>query len=195
MRQGGDEEGSPIGPRVATKSAQAPATDACDVSWSDLREMFVPTHSIVEIMARGTVMYLAIFILLRLVLKRRAQGVSTPDVLVIVMIADAAQNGMAKEYKSVTEGLVLVGVILFWDWLLDWLSFHVPAIERVIRPAPLPLIENGQFNRRNMREELVTTEELRSLLREKDIHDISTVGVAYLEPSGALTVRTEEPGR
>ena len=155
----------------------------------DLRELFVPSQSLVELMLRGTIMYLAIFVLLRVVLKRRAQGLSTPDVLLIVMIADAAQNGMAKDYKSITEGLVLVSVILFWDWMLDWLSFHYPVLEHLIRPSPLPLIEGGRLNRRNMREELVTLDELQSLLREKDIHDISLVEIAYLEPSGVLSVR------
>jgi uncharacterized membrane protein YcaP (DUF421 family) len=154
--------------------------------------MVVPTHSILEIVARGTIMYLAIFVLLRLVLKRRAQGVSTPDVLLIVMVADAAQNGMAKEYKSITEGLVLVSVILFWDWMLDWLSFHYPAIERAIRPSPLPLVENGRVNRRNMREELVTIDELQSMLRDKEVHDIGSVTIAYLEPSDTLTVKADK---
>jgi uncharacterized membrane protein YcaP (DUF421 family) len=153
--------------------------------------MFVPSQSLIEVVLRGTIMYLVIFVLLRIVLKRRAQGVSTPDVLLIVMIADAAQNGMAKDYKSITEGLVLVGVILFWDWMLDWLSFHYPAIERAIRPPPLPLIEDGRLNRRNMREELVTLQELQSLLREKDIHDVGRVRTAYLEASGALTVQVD----
>jgi uncharacterized membrane protein YcaP (DUF421 family) len=162
------------------------------MSLSDLGEMLVPTHSIVEMIVRGTIMYLAIFVLLRIVLKRRAQGVSTPDVLLVVMIADAAQNGMAKEYKSITEGIVLVSIILFWDWMLDWLSFRYPAIERAVRPGPLPLIENGRLNRRNMREELVTVDELQSLLREKDVYDIGRVKVAYLEPSGVLTVRADK---
>lgn len=164
------------------------------MNWSDFREMLVPTHSIIEMIIRGTIMYLAIFLLLRVVLKRRAQGVSTQDVLLTVMIADAAQNGMAKEYRSITEGIVLVSVILFWDWFLDWLSFHYPVIERAIRPRPLPLVENGRFNRRNMREELVTADELRALLREKDVHAIELVEIAYLEANGTLSVRVDKSG-
>jgi hypothetical protein len=43
-------------------------------------------------------------------------------VLVVVLIADAAQNAMASEYKSITEGLILVTTIVFWDYFLDWLG-------------------------------------------------------------------------
>ena len=37
------------------------------------------------------------------------------DLLVIVLIADAAQNGMAGEYKSITEGVVLCATIVGWS--------------------------------------------------------------------------------
>jgi len=35
---------------------------------------------------------------------------------VVVLIADAAQNAMASEYKSITEGAVLIGTIASWDY-------------------------------------------------------------------------------
>jgi hypothetical protein len=73
-------------------------------AWHDV---FVPTHSILEMFVRGTIMFLTIFAVLRFVLKRQAGGLSTPDVLLVVLLADAAQNGMAGEYRSVTEGIVL----------------------------------------------------------------------------------------
>lgn len=62
------------------------------LSWS---EIFVPTHSIVEMIVRGTIMYLGIFTLMRFILKRQTGGLSIPDLLLVVLLADAAQNGMA----------------------------------------------------------------------------------------------------
>jgi hypothetical protein len=34
------------------------------------------------------------------------------DILIMVIIADAAQNGMAGEYRSVSEGAILVATSL-----------------------------------------------------------------------------------
>jgi uncharacterized membrane protein YcaP (DUF421 family) len=154
----------------------------------DFQTMFVPTHPLADIVIRGTIIYLGIFILMRIILNRRSQGVSTPDVLLTVLIAGAAQNGLAHEYRSVTEGLVLVLTLLLWDVALDWLVYRVPAFERFTRQPPLPLIENGRVNRRNMRQELMSMGELEGLLREQGIEDVGSVSHAYLEPTGTLSV-------
>lgn len=166
------------------------------MSASDLAEMFVPSGSLLALVLRGVLMYLAIFILMRVVLNRRSQGISMPDVLLIVLVADAAQNGMANEYRSITEGLVLVLTILSCDLALDWLAFRVPAIEALTRQPPLLLIENGRPLRGNMRQELITMSELEGLLREHDIVDMRTVARAYLESSGKLSVvQGKQPDR
>jgi hypothetical protein len=60
---------------------------------------------------------LGFFGLLRLVLKRQAGGIGTTDILVIVLLAEVAGNGFAAEDKSVVEGTVLVGTILFWSYM------------------------------------------------------------------------------
>ena len=55
------------------------------INWDSV---FVPTVSLLEIVLRGTVVYLMIFVLLRL-LRREAGSLG---------IADAAQNAMSSEY-------------------------------------------------------------------------------------------------
>jgi uncharacterized membrane protein YcaP (DUF421 family) len=154
------------------------------IEWA---ELLVPTHSLAEMMLRGTVMYLSLFLILRFVMLRQSSTLGIADILVIVVIADAAQNGFAKEYKSVTEGLVLVLTIVFWDMLLNWLSYHFKLFERLLAPAPLSLVENGRVNRRNMRRELITEEELRSQMRLQGIKEISEIKRACLEATGDIS--------
>ena len=59
------------------------------------------------------------FALLRFVLKREAGTLAITDLLVVVLIADAAQNAMADDYRSVPDGLLLVATIVFWSYALD----------------------------------------------------------------------------
>ena len=151
--------------------------------------IFVPTHSVLEMVVRGTIMYLAIFFLLRFVLKRQAGGLGTPDILLVVLLADAAQNGMANEYRSVTEGIVIICTIIFWNFAIDWLEFHVPAAARILRPAPLLLIKDGQVLRRHLRQEVITMEELMSHLREEGVLSPHEVARAYVEPNGTISVK------
>jgi uncharacterized membrane protein YcaP (DUF421 family) len=77
----------------------------------DWQSMFVPTESITEIVIRGTIMYIGMFALLR-IFRRQAGAVGIADLLVIVVIADAAQNGMAGDSRSITEALILITVIV-----------------------------------------------------------------------------------
>jgi uncharacterized membrane protein YcaP (DUF421 family) len=159
------------------------------VEWADL---LIPTHSLAEILLRGTIMCLCLFLILRFVMLRQSSTIAIADILVIVVIADAAQNGFAKEYKSITEGICLVLTIVFWDVLLNWLSYHFKIFERLLAPAPLSLVENGRMNRRNMRKELITEEELRSQLRQGGVSKLDEVKRAYLEANGEISVVKKE---
>jgi len=132
-------------------------------------------------------MYLSLFTLLRVVLKRQAGSIGLPDILVIVLISDAAQNGMAGQYQSIMDGVLLVATIISWSFALDWLDYRFPSIQRFLRPAPLLLIRDGRMLRRNMRRELVTDEELNSQLRQQGFDDVSEIKEGYIESDGEMS--------
>ena len=153
----------------------------------DWRSMFVPSTSLIEIFLRGTLIYFGLLILLR-VFKRQGGGIGMSDVLVIVLLADASQNGMAGEYKSVTEAGVLVFTIVGWDQFLDWLGFHVPGFQRLLRPRAVLLVKDGRIDHRAMRREMITREELMSQMREQGLLDVGGVKRAYMEGDGKISV-------
>jgi uncharacterized membrane protein YcaP (DUF421 family) len=154
----------------------------------DWNSVFVPTIGIVEIVLRGSIMYLGLFAVLRFMGRRQAGSFGPADLLVIVLIADAAQNGLGKEYGSVTEGLVLVLTIVGWEYLIDWLQFRFPALRLILTAPPLTLIENGRLNNANLRHEMLTEDELRAQLREKEVERYGEVKLAKLEGDGRLSV-------
>jgi uncharacterized membrane protein YcaP (DUF421 family) len=154
--------------------------------------MFVPTESLLEIILRGTIMYFGMFALLR-IFRRQAGSVGIADLLVIVVIADAAQNGMAGDSKSVTEAMILIASIIAWDWLFDLLGFKSKFWSRVLEPEPLLLVKNGRIQRKNLEGEMISEEELLSQLRQQGVEDLSTVKKAYLESNGHFSVLTETP--
>lgn len=155
--------------------------------------MFVPDTPVLEIFVRGTVTYLALFAMLRFFLKRLSGAVSMSDLLVIVLIADASQNAMAGNYQSLPDGLLLVATIIGWSYAIDWLGFHVPAIQHFFFPPALQLVKDGELLRRNMRRELITMDELMSQLRQQGIGDLSEVKEAFVEGDGRISVVPFEP--
>ena len=151
--------------------------------------MFVPTESIPEVIIRGTIMYIGMFALLRM-FRRQAGAVGIADLLVVVVIADAAQNGMAGDSRSITEALLLIAVIVLWDYLFDLAGFRSPLFARILAPSALLLVKDGELIHKNLKKELITEEELLSQLRQQGIEDISEVRECYLESNGHFSVLT-----
>jgi uncharacterized membrane protein YcaP (DUF421 family) len=153
----------------------------------DWHSLFVPSMHLGEVVLRGSLVYLFLFSLLR-IFRREAGNLGISDLLVVVLIADAAQNAMASEYRSITEGVVLVATIALWDYFLDWLSFRVPALQRLLRSPPLLLIKNGRLQRQNMKREMIQEAELMGQLREKGIRSVGEVKECYLEGDGRISM-------
>lgn len=107
-----------------------------NIQWDELFGLSVPA---LELMIRGTAIYWFLFLIFRFVLRREIGSIGITDVLFVVVIADAAQNAMAGEYKSITDGFILIATIVAWNVLLDWLNFKFPAMRQVIE-ARLPLL-------------------------------------------------------
>src|SRR5678815_4039397 len=153
----------------------------------DWRTMFVPTGSVFELVLRATVMYLLILAGFR-VFRREAGSLSVSDLLVVVLIADAAQNGMAGEYKSLTEGVIIVATIFAWNFVLDWLAYRSPTVHWLLHPPPLLLVRNGHIQHHNLRAQLMTKADLLEQLREQGVDSLERVKKCYLESDGRLSV-------
>jgi uncharacterized membrane protein YcaP (DUF421 family) len=157
----------------------------------DWHAMLVPTGSLLELMVRASFMYLLILAGFR-IFRRDAGSLSVSDLLVVVLIADAAQNGMAGEYTSVTEGMVVVATIFAWNYVLDWLAYRFRFVHWLLHPPPLLLVRNGQVQHRNLRSELITKQDLLEQLREQGVEEVATVKKCYLESDGKLSVIRSE---
>lgn len=120
-------------------------------------------------------------------LKRQASNLNTGDLLLVVIVADAAQNGMSGDYKTITEGLILVGTLFFWDYIVDLLSYRFPGIHRFVYAPRLPLVHDGKPILRNLRKEFLTQDELVGEMHQQGIEKIADVKEAFLEGSGKIS--------
>ncbi|UXY15052.1 DUF421 domain-containing protein [Chitiniphilus purpureus] len=159
------------------------------MSWDLFWELNQPLW---ETVLRGSFIFWFLFLIFRLILRRDTGSVSISDVLLVVIISEAIQQPMAGDVKSLLEGCVLVSTLVFWNVLLDWLSFRFPRMQRILQPPPLPLVRNGHILYRALRREFITREELMSKLREQGVDDVAQVKSAFMEPNGMVTVIRKE---
>lgn len=141
-----------------------------------------------ELVVRGSAVYWVLFLLFRFVLRRDAASMGIADMLLLVLIADAAQNAMAGGYQTVTDGFVLVGTIAGWNWLMDALSFRSAAVRRFVEAPAVVLVRHGRILARNLRREYVTVPELMAALREHGVDKLADAKIARLEADGGVSV-------
>ncbi len=154
----------------------------------DLPKLFGLSMPVLELVLRGSAIYCFLFVIFRFVIRRDVGSVGIADLLILVLVADASQNAMAGEYKTITDGLVLISTLIGWNVLLDWLAFRFRWVRRFAEPSTLLLVRNGRMLLHNMRREFITEEELWAQLRKEGIEHLSQVKAVYLEADGEFSV-------
>lgn len=154
----------------------------------DLAELFAVRMPVAEIIVRAGAVYWFLFLVFRFVLRRDIGALGIADVLLLVILADAAQNAMAGGYKTITEGFILLATIVGWNMLLDALAYRFRAVARFTTPRALLLVRHGRFMPSNLRRERLTPDEVMTKLREQGVAHLRQVRHAYLESDGQISV-------
>lgn len=157
---------------------------------NELAEVFAREFPVWHMVLRGTVVYWFLLIVFRFVLRRDIGSMGVADLLFVVLVADASSNAMQGEYRSIGDGLVLLATLIGWNFGLDWLSYRSPAVSRFLEPRPEVLVRHGRVNRKALKREMITLEELQGKLREEGIESLGEVRIARMESDGKLSVAT-----
>jgi uncharacterized membrane protein YcaP (DUF421 family) len=154
----------------------------------DFQGMLTFTVSPWELMIRGTLMFWFLLMIFRFVLRRDMGDVGVSDFLFVVILGDAAQNAMIGEGTSAIDGMVLIGTLAAWNFLLDWLGYRIPAVERFVSGRKVCLVRHGRLQRRAMRREFITDEDILAKIREQGLERPEQVRRMFLEADGQISV-------
>lgn len=159
--------------------------------WSSVLEITLPPG---ELILRGTLSFLALLALMRIIGQRESGGLGLTDILLVVLVAEAAAPGLYGDAESIGDTLLLVSTILFWSVAVDAVSYRWPAVGRVLKARPKELVRDGKIDHKALRRELMTPDELASVLRLQGIDDVSVVHVARIEPNGMISIIRRDHG-
>ena len=160
------------------------------MDWDSLFGVHV---SPLELVIRGTSIYWFLILVFRFVLRRDIGALGVADILLLVIVADASQNAMAGEYKTISEGLILVTTIVVWNLAIDRMAFRFPWFERFTRPRSIELVHDGRILRKHLAREHMTDDELFAKLRQHGVATLSDVRSARLESDGKISVVSKQP--
>lgn len=112
---------------------------------------------------------------------------ATMDLVFLLLIAEAAAHAFG-DYTTIGDGVVVIAILMGWNYLLNFLSHRFPVVERLVSAPPLQVVRDGRLLRRNMRREFLTEEELLNHMRQEGIESFGDVKAAYVEGEGKITV-------
>jgi len=155
--------------------------------------MFHLPLPILEKLARPVIIYLVLVLLLRLFGKRELAQLNPFDLVVLLSLSNTVQNAIIGDDNSVTGGIIGAFGLLAVNWLVVRVLFRSQRLTRALEGRSTTLIHNGQIDLKAMTREMLSREELLSVIHRQGFEDFHQVRSCQLEPNGTFYVEAYEP--
>lgn len=143
---------------------------------------------IVEILFRTTFIYFYTIINVRLMDKRSMGLLNSFEVIIIIALGSAVGDPMFYRDIPLVQGMVVISMIVFLERVVSRVSTHFTTFEKLISGSPALLIKHGSLQQKELIRQNISLYELNSILRLHGIKKLHEVEMAYLEPSGSISI-------
>ena len=154
--------------------------------------MFHLDLPVAEKVIRSVLIYVFLVVALRVVGKRELGQANTLDLVVLLLVANAVQNGIIGNDLSVTGAFIGAATLFFVNEALNRTSYAIPWVSRALEGEPTVLIENGKPVNRALFTAGISLPELRAIARRQGFADLGEVHTAILETNGVISMFKED---
>jgi uncharacterized membrane protein YcaP (DUF421 family) len=139
-----------------------------------------------DIAVRGVALFGFVYLLTRVIGRRELSSLEPFDLILLIVLGDAIQQGLTQDDYSVTGAAIAVGTIAVLQVATSWFAYRFRWARRVLNGDPIVLVQDGQVLERNLRRERLTVEEVAEAARGQQLASIEEVAWAVFEPSGKI---------
>ncbi len=152
---------------------------------SDLLQLSAPWW---HFLLRAVVIYVLVMVLVRMSGKR-AVGQFTPfDLVLLILIGNAVQNGLNGGDNSLTGAAMLATCLIGLNYAVAFVVARNPRARAVVEGQPVVLARDGQVFRDVLRRELVSNADFHEAMREAGCSEVERVRLAMLETNGRISI-------
>ena len=146
-----------------------------------------------DIVIRATVIFFALYLIVRLLGKRELAQLTPFELIVLVVTGDLIQQGVTHNDFSLTGSILAVATFAFWASALSWVTYLSRRAERVLDGQPRVIVRNGKIIQENLWHDRLTEAEIQSEMRLAGIAHVRDVAWAILERTGKISfIKREE---
>ncbi|HEX7225214.1 MAG TPA: DUF421 domain-containing protein [Candidatus Limnocylindria bacterium] len=140
-----------------------------------------------DIALRATVIFVALYLLVRLMGKRELAQMTPFELIVLVVIGDLIQQGVTQNDFSLTGAIIAISTIAFLAMAMSWAAYLWPRAERLLEGEPRVIVRDGEILEHNLRRNRLTRSEIETEMRLAGIGHLEDVAWAILEPRGKIS--------
>jgi uncharacterized membrane protein YcaP (DUF421 family) len=154
--------------------------------------MFDLSMSVGEFILRATVVYLALFLLLRFIGKKHVGELSPFDLVVLLIISETVDGSLIGNDGSLIGGLISAVTLVVIAQMVGYITWKSKTAERFFEGTPRILVRHGRVNNKILDKEQITRSELIEALRHEGTCSLSNVRFAVLENDGTITIGVDD---
>ena len=140
-----------------------------------------------DIVLRGIVIFVFLYVLMRVIGRRELSSLEPFDLILLVVLGDAVQQGLTQSDYSLTGALLAIGTIAILQLGVSYANFRFPKLRPILDGEPIVVVRDGQPIEKNLRRERVTHDDLAAAMRKQNIGSLDDVQWAVMETSGAIS--------
>ncbi|HMM32398.1 MAG TPA: DUF421 domain-containing protein [Clostridia bacterium] len=145
--------------------------------------------------ARAIILYLLVFVIIRLTGKRQISDLQPYDLIMTLLIADLASEPASNTGIPLLYGVVPILALFLVQQIISALSLKSEKMRSLLCGTPLIVISRGVVQEKVLHDARYTLSDLLEQLRDKDVFELSSVEYAILETNGNLSVLLKGPSR
>ena len=140
-----------------------------------------------DLVLRAAIVFTFVLVLTRVIGKRELGSLQPFDLILLIVLGDALQQGLTQDDYSLTGAILVVGTIAVLQVFVSWLSYRFPRTRPLLEGEPIVIVEDGKVIDRNLKRERLTVEEIAEQARLHEIAHLSDLRFAILETSGTIS--------
>ncbi|MFZ0258098.1 MAG: YetF domain-containing protein [Gammaproteobacteria bacterium] len=153
-------------------------------------------QSLGRIAVVGVSAYAALLLLLRVSGKRTLSKMNAFDFVVTVALGSTLATILLSKDTALAEGMLALGLLIFLQFIITWLSVRSKAVSHLIKAEPKLLFHRGEFLQKAMKAERVNEEEILQAMRSQGFGELEEAEAVVLETDGSLSIiRKSSDGR
>jgi uncharacterized membrane protein YcaP (DUF421 family) len=141
-----------------------------------------------DLTIRAVVLFGFVFVITRIIGRRELSSLEPFDLILLIVMGDAIQQGLTQDDYSVTGAVIVIGTFAVLQVLVSYLSYRFPRLRPALDGEPLVIVQDGKAIERNMKRERITLEEVMVEARQQQVASLDGIAWAVLETSGKVSI-------